>query len=182
METRRPFVEATYDYTDELGKLLFQCVRMRPKDFRQRRPDGKGGWLWDLEGVRRVPYRLHSLVRSPGVVHLVEGEKDVHTLESLGVLASCSPLGAGKWLEEYSLHFRGRKVVIIPDNDTPGIAHAYHCLGSLISHGVGSVRLLRLPGLRAKQDVTDWVRALPATAARKEFAQAVSLAVEYVAR
>jgi len=58
---------ATYDYKDESGKLLYQAVRYEPKDFRQRRPDGKGGWIWNLEGVRRVLYRLEELLRA-GVV------------------------------------------------------------------------------------------------------------------
>ncbi len=51
-------IVATYDYTDEDGELLYQAVRYEPKDFRQRRPDGKGGWIWTLDDVRIVPYRL----------------------------------------------------------------------------------------------------------------------------
>lgn len=31
-------IVATYDYTDEAGELLFQVLRLVPKDFRQRRP------------------------------------------------------------------------------------------------------------------------------------------------
>ena len=38
-------IEATYNYTDESGNLLFQVVRFNPKGFRQRRPDGNGGWI-----------------------------------------------------------------------------------------------------------------------------------------
>jgi hypothetical protein len=52
---------AAYDYSDELGKLLFQVCRLHPKTFRQRRPDGKGDWVWDTKGVRRVPYHLPAL-------------------------------------------------------------------------------------------------------------------------
>jgi hypothetical protein len=46
---------AAYDYTAEGGGLLYQAVRMEPKDFRCRRPDGHGGWIWNLAGVRVVP-------------------------------------------------------------------------------------------------------------------------------
>ena len=49
-------VVATYDYTDADGKLLYQVLRYEPKDFRQRRPDGNGGWIPKLE-ERRVLYR-----------------------------------------------------------------------------------------------------------------------------
>src|SRR5215471_19110752 len=51
-------IVAEYDYRDEKGELLFQVVRYQPKDFRQRRPDGSGGWIWKLNGTRRVLSRL----------------------------------------------------------------------------------------------------------------------------
>jgi hypothetical protein len=50
-------IAATYDYRDENGALLFQVVRKVPKKFVQRRPNGSGGWIWNLDGVRRVLYR-----------------------------------------------------------------------------------------------------------------------------
>jgi hypothetical protein len=53
LESKRHEV-AAYDYTDERGELLYQTVRYEPKDFRQRRPDGSGGWVWKLNGVRLV--------------------------------------------------------------------------------------------------------------------------------
>src|SRR4051794_8443513 len=68
-------IVATYDYTDEHGEVLFQAVRYQPKDFKQHRPDGKGGWIWDLKGVRRVLYRLREVLTADEVV-IVEGEKD----------------------------------------------------------------------------------------------------------
>src|SRR5438128_3829137 len=52
---------AAYDYRDERGNLISQNVRFEPKDFRQRRPDGCGGWIWNMDDVRRVPYRLPEL-------------------------------------------------------------------------------------------------------------------------
>lgn len=52
----KPRMVATYDYRDAAGALAFQVARFEPKDFRQRRPDGKGGWVWDMKGVTRVPY------------------------------------------------------------------------------------------------------------------------------
>jgi putative DNA primase/helicase len=57
-------ISATYDYTDERGQLLYQVVRLEPKDFRLRRPGGSGGWTWSVSGVRRVVYRLHELAEA----------------------------------------------------------------------------------------------------------------------
>src|SRR5712692_7974015 len=39
-------IAATYDYTNERGDLMFQVVRLVPKSFKQRRPDGRGRWIW----------------------------------------------------------------------------------------------------------------------------------------
>jgi hypothetical protein len=56
----------TYDYCDADGTLLYQVCRLEPKDFRQRRPDGNGGWKWGLEeNQRRVLYRLPEFASYP---------------------------------------------------------------------------------------------------------------------
>lgn len=118
---------ATYGYVDETGELLFQVVRLQPKTFRQRRPDGKGGWDWSVKGTRLVPYRLPDLleaVAAEEIVFVVEGEKDVENLRALGIPATCNPMGAGKWPEDFSQFFAGARVVVIPDNDESGRKHA----------------------------------------------------------
>jgi hypothetical protein len=58
-------VVATYDYADADGALLYQVLRLEPKSFRQRRPDGNGGWIWSLGDIRRVPYRWPELLKYP---------------------------------------------------------------------------------------------------------------------
>src|SRR5579862_3420628 len=96
---------AEYDYRSESGELLFQVCRFEPKDFRQRRPDGNGGWDWKLNGVTRTLYRLPELTEALALerpVFVVEGEKDVDALGKLGIFATCNPGGAGKWRDEYS--------------------------------------------------------------------------------
>lgn len=119
-------IVATYDYTDEVGNCLFQAVRFEPKDFRQRQPDKKGGWIWNLEGVRLVMYRLPHVLKAYSVL-ILEGEKDVETAYRLGLpdgwAATCNPMGAGKWKDEYSESLRGKRVVICPDTDEAGERH-----------------------------------------------------------
>jgi len=138
---------------------LYQSVRYDPKDFKQRKPDGNGGWAWNISGVRLVLYRLSELLkRESETVFVCEGEKDVHTLEAFGLLATCNAMGAGKWRPEYSETLRGRSVVILPDNDAPGRKHAAAIVASLLSVAA-SVRILELPGLPAKGDITDWLNA-----------------------
>jgi putative DNA primase/helicase len=152
----RARVAATYDYRDEAGHLLFQSVRMDPKDFRQRRPNDTGGWIWNLKGVRLVPYRLPELVkRTTENIFVCEGERDVETLEGLGLLATCNPMGAGKWRAEYSDVLRERSVVILPDNDGPGRAHAVTVCADLLRVGC-EVRIVEVP---EGKDVSEWLGA-----------------------
>src|ERR1035441_789260 len=103
-------IVATYDYQDEQEELLFQALRYDPKDFRQRQPDGDGGWTWSLKGVRYVLYRLPQVLKVTRV-YIVEGEKDVATMETLGLTATTSPMGAGKWKDEYSAFLKTKQVV-----------------------------------------------------------------------
>jgi hypothetical protein len=127
-------IVATYDYVDEDGTLLFQVVRFAPKDFRQRRPNGNGGWDWRLGDVRRVLYRLPQVLetaRAGGKVAVVEGEKDVHALEAHGAIATCNPGGAGKWRQEYAESLRGAEVAVIADDDEVGRKHAREVARSL---------------------------------------------------
>ncbi len=152
--------EAVYDYHDEESHLLFQVVRFDGKKFRQRHPDGQGGWIWKMEGVRLVPYRLPDLLSSDDqrTVFIVEGEKDVETLRKHGEVATTNPGGAGKWRDEYANALQGRAVVVLPDNDVVGKNHA-EAIAASVARVAASVRVLNLPGLPNKGDVSDWLQA-----------------------
>ncbi|NDL69340.1 toprim domain-containing protein [Vreelandella alkaliphila] len=152
----KPRIVKTYDYTDENGELLFQAVRMEPKSFRQRRPDGND-WKWSVKGVRQVPYRLPELLDNPdALVFVVEGEKDADRLAELGLLATCNAAGAGKWSKSHSEPLAHRRVVVLPDNDKAGHDHAEKVRASLVAAGA-EVRVVALPGLQEKADVSDWL-------------------------
>lgn len=156
----KPRIIGTYDYRAEKGQLLYQVVRFDPKDFRQRRPKPGGGWQWSVKGMRVVPYRLPELLAAdPAELVLVcEGEKDVDRLTRLGLVATCNVGGAGKWRPEYNQHFSGRRVAVLPDNDDPGRKHAHEVAQNL--HAVAArVKVVELPGLPSKGDVSDWLDA-----------------------
>jgi putative DNA primase/helicase len=162
--TPEPFedrIETTYDYLDEQRTLLYQVVRLHsPKDFRQRRPDGNGRWHWNLDGVRRVPYRLPELLAADRskTLFVVEGERDVDRLISVGLVATTNPGGAGKWKREHNRYLKGRKIIILPDNDDVGRNHARQVARTLCEVA-GAVRILNLPDLPDKGDVSDWFGA-----------------------
>jgi putative DNA primase/helicase len=153
-------IKECYDYTDEVGELLFQVVRFEPKGFRQRRPNGLD-WIWKLDGTRRVLYHLTELLEAVALertVFIAEGERAVNALIKLGVPATCSPGGAEKWRDEYAQHLEGADVVILPDTDEPGRRHANMVAASLT--GIARrVRVLPLPGLAEGEDPFDWIEA-----------------------
>ena len=178
-------ITATYDYTDEIGTLLFQVCRLDPKDFRQRRPDGRGGWIWNIKGVRRVPYRLPELNETIALersIFVVEGERDVDNLWKLGIPATCNPMGAGAWHPDLNRHFSNADVIVIADNDPqaidkktgkprvhedghpvlPGQDHAQHVCATL-TEIAARVRYLDLkagwPACPVKGDISDWIGA-----------------------
>jgi putative DNA primase/helicase len=157
---KKSVIAATYDYRDERGALVYQAVRYDPKRFVQRRPDGHGGWIWDMKGVQRVPYRLPSLLgwSTDEWVFIPEGEKDCDNLDMQGLLATCNVGGAGKWEPQLNKWLAGRKVCALPDNDDPGREHAHKIAGQLL--GIAAeVKVLELPGLAIKGDVSDWLKA-----------------------
>lgn len=154
-------IVAVYDYRDETGKLLYQEVRYEPKDFRVRRPDGKGGWVWNLGSVRRVPYNLPEVIKTQEVF-VVEGPKDAETARKLGLVATCNAGGAGKWRPEYAGYLKGKDVVIVGDADAPGQAHCRSVAKSLLLGVAASVKLIEaLPGVDHHGDLSDFAEKFP---------------------
>ena len=155
-----------YRYEDETGRLLFEVCRFeyqengqRKKTFRQRRPAGDGQWIWSVKGVRQVPYRIAEVMEAVAhnlVVFICEGEKDADNLASAGIPATCNAMGAGKWPEELVPFFEGADVVIIRDNDEAGQKHG-ELVASALLEAAASIRILDIPGLPPKGDVSDWL-------------------------
>ena len=150
-------IEALYDYLDADGNLKHQTVRFKGKDFKQRRPDGKGDWLWSLQGITPILYRLPDIIACPDkLIYTVEGERDADRLASMGFLATTNPLGAGKWRPQYTETLKGRNVALIADNDEPGRKHIEAVAQSLLGKAA-SIKVIRLPDLPDKGDVSDWL-------------------------
>jgi RecA-family ATPase len=153
--TKRRLVE-TYEYKDGAGALLYQVLRFEPKDFRQRRPNGNGGWIWSA-GEQRVPYRLPELLQYPdATVFITEGEKDANRVASIGHCATT--VACGKWTSDCVNVLAGRDVLILEDNDEAGRKRALEAATAL--HGTAkTIRIVRLPALPDKGDVSDWLEA-----------------------
>ncbi len=155
-----------YVYVNPDGSPAFSSTRHEgspeeSKPFRQWSPCGNGGWILGRNGAPYVLYRLDRLLAPENAgkpVLVVEGEKDVHTAERLGFLATTNVGGAGKWRPEYNEALRGHDVYALGDNDDPGRSHAVDVAAG--AHSVGCrTKVIHLPGLAEKGDLTDWVDA-----------------------
>ena len=151
------FMSAVYDYIDDQGEVRYQVRRFEPKTFRQCRPDGKGGWLFNMDGVEALPYNLHHMITNPDApVFIVEGEKAAQRLSKLGLVATTSHGGAKKWQPVLNQYFAGRNVVVLADNDDAGREHADIVIGNLFGVA-GRIKRVELDGLPPKGDIVDWL-------------------------
>jgi putative DNA primase/helicase len=161
--------EAHYDYVGSDGSVRYRVWRYRTpngkKTFTQHPPDGRGGWKHGsgcMDGIEPVPYRLPGLIASAEAgdpIWIVEGERDADRLADEGLVATTNHQGAqstDRTWPHFLDHFRGRDCLVIPDNDPGGRVHARKVAGYL--HGVArSVKVVELPGVGAKGDVSDWL-------------------------
>ncbi len=149
-------IVAEYSYTDEAGALLYQVLRYEPgrdgkkKEFSQRQPDGRGGWIWQ-KSKRQVLYHLREVLDA-AIVFVVEGEKDVEALREHGFVATCNAGGAGKWLADYNPILRGKSVVVVPDRDAPGRAHARTIVQGIRRYVASFVVI----DLEDAKDISEW--------------------------
>jgi hypothetical protein len=175
-------IDKIFPYVDLNGQLLFEVVRYFPKDFRQRKPDGKGGYVWKLQDIKLVPYHLPEIAEAIALDHtifVVEGEKCVDLLWSYGIPATCNPMGAGKWTDDLTPYFASADVIVIGDYDPqkqhprtkewmyhddgrpilPGQDHALK-VAEALNVTASRVRVLDLAEhwdeIKPKNDIADW--------------------------
>jgi len=149
----------TYDYYDASGTLLFQKQRFTDefgkKTFRQRKPDGRGGWTYSLGDTPKVLYNLPKvlLAKAEGkFIWVTEGEKDADAVSALGEVATTMPNGAGSWAKIHTEALAGADIGIIADNDKAGLEHAVDVYRKLIAAG-STVSIYRPPD--GVKDVAD---------------------------
>lgn len=120
------------------------------------------GVMWQnrLKPLFNLPDLYETRNDTDEDVWWVEGEKDVKTLQSLGLIATCHCIGAsGKWYKRYGAWIKDRDVNIIPDDDIPGAKYARE-MAEGASKSARKVCIIRLPNPKdiPGYDVTDWVK------------------------
>jgi hypothetical protein len=146
---------ATYIYQHADGSPYLRVVR---PGFYQSHWNGSA-WVNGAPKGPKIPYRLPEILAAEhDDVLIVEGEKDADNVAALGFTATTNPGGAGKFAAELAEYFKGKNVYILPDNDAAGADHAQKVAAAVFSVA-RSVRVVDIPGLPDKGDVSDWIAA-----------------------
>ena len=155
-------IAASYDYVDESGKLVFQKLRYIPKSFALRRLES-GSWVYNVKGVRAVPYRLNKIKNEPQVF-ITEGEKDADLLAGLGYPSTSAPFGAGSWPAELTPYFAGKAVYIVYDVGNEGKVSYIAAELWKVTH---EITILTIPIDRREADVSDFLESFAAAEEKK---------------
>jgi AAA domain/CHC2 zinc finger len=111
--------EAVYQYTNPETKqpdlVVFRYRRAERKAFAQGRPEGSGFVLKAPQGL--LPIYNRTRLKDASEVLVVEGEKCVHALHEIGLVATTSPGGAGKAKHADWTPLKDKTVYLWPDND-----------------------------------------------------------------
>lgn len=159
--------EAIYAYPDASGLVVFQKLRYPGKRFSQRSKDADGRWQHRLPPGLKPLYNLPQVITA-NVVVVCEGEKDADNVNALNlaqydeksfcrVAATTNFDGAAKWDARYSPYCAGKLALIFPDNDPIGKRHA-QMVAESVSAYAHAVRVIELPGLPDKGDVSDYLK------------------------
>ncbi len=154
----RPRYVASYIYKQADGTPYLRVSRTEPKGFPQSHWTGTG-WASGKPKGPKIPYRLPELIAAASdVVFVVEGEKDADALAERWFTATTNSEGAGCWTEDLNPYFKDRTVFVLADNDQAGADHALKVARHL-APVAAEVRIVNLPGLPPKGDVSDWIAA-----------------------
>ncbi len=152
-----------YQFYNEENEPVFQKLRYqrvsgedscKEKTFLIRHQGSDNVWYAGQGGHPDYPYNLPEMMKDREAPVLVcEGEKDAETAHSLGLLS----VSVNNWKECVS-YFKGRDVVLVPDNDEAGRKRA-QVAQTFLEPVTSSLQLLELSDLAEKGDFTDWVEA-----------------------
>ena len=165
---------AAFNYTSAAGCVLYQSLRYEHKNNKKEKtyllrqpacPQDKGGYetpeitsaTGQWESRSQSIYRWHEIAAKPGErVIVCEGEGNADRVVKLGLLATT--VAGQKWTENAAEMLADRDLVVLEDNDEPGRHNAEKAI-EVLAPVAKSIRVVRLPGLKHRKDVVDWLDA-----------------------
>lgn len=144
--------KTVYTYCKADGSIAYRKTRTDyadgSKKFFFEQPNGKKG----IKSIQRELYNLPDIL-SAKKIYFVEGEKCADAVIAQGEVATTLDSGAkSHWYPHYNEYLKDKEVIIIPDNDTPGMDYAKRILKNL-----PAARIVKLPNLAEKGDIYDWL-------------------------
>ena len=142
----------TYEYKAADGSLAYKKQRYefsdKSKSFAFFKPNGDKG-----RGAKYYPYNLPAVLAAE-TIYFCEGEKCVDAISKAGRVATSLDAGANSiWKKEYNAYFENKTVIILPDNDDPGMIYA-----NKIAQALPGSKIIKLPDLPKGGDVYDWLQ------------------------
>lgn len=169
---RKGQYSAKWAYRDRNGNPVGYVVRWDTPDGKDLRPISLIGDHWELAGMPkpRPIYNLPGIINEPRVL-VVEGEKAAESGIRLGFPTTTSANGSQAAKQSDWSPLRGKQVIILPDNDAPGMSYAK----AVMQVVGGAPVVLKLPGLPEGGDLADWVKTekFPAASLKKLIAKAM---------
>ncbi|MEI6610717.1 MAG: CHC2 zinc finger domain-containing protein [Deltaproteobacteria bacterium] len=150
-----------FDYHNPDGALLYWKERMEPgkngreKEFFFYHGNGESGRKSDP-----VLYNLPSVLQAASII-ITEGELKANIVNAWEIeshAGTTMDTGAQSKLNELMIdQLASKRIVILPDNDEPGIMYALN-ICKVLNSKCPSIKVVQLPGLPAKGDIVDWVK------------------------
>lgn len=140
--------------------LRWDAVGDLSKEIRPVSVEDDGRWRIGAMPEPRPLYRLPEVLPAD-LVLVTEGEKCADVAHEIGLVATCCA-GGSKTVDKTDWSpLAGKIVAILPDNDAPGESYANDVAAALARLAPRpTAKIVRLPGLEAKEDVVDFVAKL----------------------
>jgi Protein of unknown function (DUF3987) len=156
----RPVMTRSWTYDDAAGNPVMAVGRFdlvdESKTYRPFHRLADGSWVMgDPPGLLPL-YRLDEVAAATEVI-VLEGEKCAEAARQTGWVATTSAHGSASPDRTDWSPLAGKNVVLIPDNDPPGMSYARAVLRLLKRLDPRPrVKLISLPGLAQGDDFVDW--------------------------
>ena len=159
-------IKTIYTYYDEAGNV--NCYKVRI-DNPSNSNKSKTFYIENANHERKkpekeYPYNLPQIIKAK-VVYFVEGEKCAEKIISTGNCATTLLTGCNsKWQPHFNKYFKGKEIIILPDNDVPGYKYA-----KKVKDNLPFAKVKLLDDLEEKEDIYDWIQKGHSMAEIKDF-------------
>lgn len=149
---------AYWDYYDENGQAIVRVYRYDDDSGKRYLPIDIKKSTFSVPEIRPL-YNIPGILKSDKIL-LVEGEKCAEALIKRGITAITAMSGANALIEKTDwTPLKGKNIIIWPDNDEPGKKYAENATTKLISLGIASLSMIKIPENKPKGwDAADYLQ------------------------